>query len=158
MPLTGMKVLVSGSEYRWLSYSRACQSFCVLYTSPFPENPKHFAEESMRNREIRCCPDCHRIGKNVKLDVLSFDCPFCIVSTNLDSAVPFFSDNYFSWFESWFCHTYLSVIKAWFSYYRLIFHYISGWEGYINCLLIKGHFPWIFIHHCACNWSGTFWE
>lgn len=137
MPLTGMKNLVSGSEYRWLSYSHVCQSFCVLYTtSSFPENPKHFATESMRNREIRCCPDCQRIGKNMKPALLSFNCQFCNMSTDLDSAIPFFSDNCFLWFKSWFSHTYLSGIKAWFSYYRLIFHYIAEWEGCMNCFLI----------------------
>lgn len=94
--------------------------------TPTPVNPYEFfiqhllsqriqntlPRESMRNRGIRCCPDCHRIGKNMKLELLSFDSQFCIVSADLDNVISFFSDNYVLRFKSWFCHTYLSVIKT----------------------------------------------
>lgn len=51
------------------SYTHACQSLCVLYIiygyacllSQRTQNT--LPQESMRDREIRCCPDCHRIGK-----------------------------------------------------------------------------------------------
>lgn len=51
------------------SYTHACQSLCVLYITYryayllSQRTQNSLPQESMRDREIRCCPDCHRIGK-----------------------------------------------------------------------------------------------